>query len=79
MPAVASSGLSSAPNGLSSAGASAVLMECVSFAAAAARDCCAAADWLDAAPAALGVGNGSDMNATTMLVTPIPKYAVEHT
>jgi hypothetical protein len=70
MPAFASSEVSG-PKGI---GALSALMDIVS---------CSrwlrftAADLFDAAPAARGVGNGNDMKATTMFVTPMAQYAVE--
>jgi hypothetical protein len=70
-PAFDSSGVSG-PKGIAPAGALSALMDSVRSAWLRLT----AADLFDAAPAARGVGNGSDMNATTMFVTPMPQYAV---
>ena len=65
--------LVSGPNGWAAEVLSA-LMDSVSCSV---RACFEAADLFDAAPAARGVGNGKDMNATTMFVTPMPQYAID--
>ena len=63
MPTLASSGPNSGPNGLGPAGV--LLAESVGG---------GFSDLLDAAFAALGVGKGRDMKATTRLAMPIPQY-----
>ena len=73
MPAFASSGVSG-PNGFAALVALSALMDSISWSG---RLCSGVLDLFDAAPAARGVGNGSDMNATTMFVTPMLQYAVE--
>ena len=63
MPTLANSGPNSGPNGLGPAGV--LLAESVGG---------GLSDLLDAAFAALGVGKGRDMKATTRLAMPIPQY-----